>query len=81
MYLYTVITTIGNQTDDEADVISLQVVASDADEDTLTYSAVGLPGGLSINTSNGLIDGTIANDAFDDGCPFLLVETLLLIPN
>jgi len=70
-----VITTIGNQTDKEADVISLQVVASDADGDTLTYSAVGLPGGLSINTSNGLIDGTIANDA-NDSSPYTTTITV-----
>ena len=67
------ITPIGNQTNDESDVISLQVFASDAD--TLTYSAVGLPGGLSINTSNGLINGTIANDAFDSS-PYTTIITV-----
>jgi hypothetical protein len=39
--------------------VSLQVQASDsASGQTLTYSATGLPAGLSINTSTGLISGT-----------------------
>jgi hypothetical protein len=38
-------------------------VGSDADGDTLTYSATGLPNGLSINPSTGQISGTIAYDA------------------
>ena len=38
---------------------SLQIQATDsATSQTLTYSAVGLPGGLSINASSGLISGT-----------------------
>ncbi|MER5638762.1 Ig domain-containing protein [Kitasatospora sp. NPDC002227] len=38
---------------------SLQISASDsASGQTLTYSATGLPGGLSINSSTGLISGT-----------------------
>ena len=37
---------------------SLQVVASDSLSKTLTYSASGLPAGMSINTVTGLISGT-----------------------
>ena len=44
----------------EAQSISLQVHASDADMDALTYSAAALPLGLTINTTSGLIGGTIA---------------------
>ena len=39
--------------------VSLQIHASDSDtSQTLTYSASGLPAGLSINSSSGLISGT-----------------------
>jgi hypothetical protein len=47
----------------KGDVVSLQIDADDADEDTLTYSATGLPTGLSINSSTGLITGTISTSA------------------
>jgi hypothetical protein len=38
--------------------VSLQVHATYPNNQTLTYSATGLPAGLSINTSTGLISGT-----------------------
>ena len=37
---------------------SLQLVASDADGDLLTYTASGLPPGLTVTMSSGLIGGT-----------------------
>ena len=37
---------------------SVQVIASDANNDPLTYSAAGLPGGMAINAGNGLMTGT-----------------------
>jgi len=40
--------------------VSLQLAASDADGDAITYGATGLPPGLSINTTTGLISGTLA---------------------
>lgn len=39
--------------------VSLAVSASDPDGDTLIYEATGLPGGLTINPSSGVISGTI----------------------
>lgn len=42
---------------------SLAMQASDADGDPLSYSASGLPPGLTINPSSGLISGTIAANA------------------
>lgn len=39
-------------------VVSLQIHASDADSEALSYSASGLPAGLSINSSTGLISGS-----------------------
>lgn len=47
-----------DQTHDLDDVVSLQLSASDPDGDVLTYSASGLPPGLSLNSAAGLIIGT-----------------------
>jgi hypothetical protein len=47
----------GNQTNDTNDNVSLQLSASDADGDTLTFSATGLPANLTLNASTGLITG------------------------
>lgn len=52
---------IGDQTNDEGDSVSLSTGATDADGDSLTYSASGLPSGLSINTSTGQITGTASS--------------------
>src|SRR5215469_14457648 len=49
----------GNQTSTAGTAASVQISASDsATGQTLTYSASGLPAGLSINSSTGLISGT-----------------------
>jgi subtilase family serine protease len=53
------VTNPGNQTGTVGTAASLQISASDsASGQTLTYSASGLPAGLSINASTGLISGT-----------------------
>jgi hypothetical protein len=52
-------TSPGNQTSTVGSAVSLQVHATDsASGQTLTYSATGLPAGLSVNSSTGLISGT-----------------------
>jgi hypothetical protein len=48
-----------NQTSPENSSVSLQLVGSDPDGDTLTYSATGLPASLSLNAATGLISGTL----------------------
>jgi hypothetical protein len=58
-----VVDAIPNQVDDENQAVSVQVSASDADNDTLTYSAIGLPTGVGINSASGLISGTISFNA------------------
>ncbi len=58
-----VVTNPGDQTDAEGDVVSLVVSGSDPDADTLTWSATGLPDGLSIDPASGLISGTVSYDA------------------
>jgi putative Ig domain-containing protein len=53
------VTNPGNQTSTVGTSVSLQIQASDsASGQTLTYSATGLPVGLSIDSSTGLISGT-----------------------
>ncbi len=53
------VTNPGSQTGTVGTAASLQISASDsASGQTLTYSATGLPTGLSINSSTGLISGT-----------------------
>jgi len=53
------VTNPGNQTGTVGTAVSLQIHATDsATGQTLTYSATGLPAGLSINSSSGLITGT-----------------------
>ncbi|WP_345458504.1 putative Ig domain-containing protein [Actinoallomurus oryzae] len=53
------VTNPGSQTSTVGTAVSLQIQASDsASGQTLTYSASGLPAGLSINASTGVISGT-----------------------
>jgi len=53
------VTNPGTQTSTVGTAASLQISASDsASGQTLTYAATGLPAGLSINSSSGLISGT-----------------------
>jgi serine protease len=53
------VTSPGSQTGTVGTAVSLQIHATDsASGQTLTYSASGLPAGLSINSSSGLISGT-----------------------
>ncbi|MCP8689011.1 DUF5801 repeats-in-toxin domain-containing protein, partial [Marinobacterium sedimentorum] len=58
--------TLGGQTNADADVINLDVSSSfaDLDGDSLSFSATGLPAGLSISAA-GVITGTIAANASD----------------
>jgi hypothetical protein len=55
-----VITVPGNQLYYEGSLVSLQIEASDPDiGDVITYSESGLPTSLTINSSTGLISGTL----------------------
>ncbi|MGH9172259.1 MAG: Stk1 family PASTA domain-containing Ser/Thr kinase [Acidimicrobiales bacterium] len=57
------VTNPGSQTSVKNSQVSLQIVATDSDNLTLSYSATGLPPGLAINPSTGLISGTAAPPA------------------
>ena len=51
-----------DRTDAEGAVISLDADATDPDAgDTLIYSATGLPGGITINPTTGVISGTLSS--------------------
>src|SRR5438034_938697 len=51
----------------EGDSVSLPLQASDPDGDPLSYSASGLPPGLSINASTGVISGVPSSTSGDTG--------------
>ena len=68
------VTSPDDQVNVNGDVVSVQVRRSDADNRPLTYSAVGLPNGLSINSSSGLISGTLSPTA-DGGSPYTTTVT------
>lgn len=48
-----------NQTSREGGVVSYQLPAGDPDGDALTFSSNGLPPGLTLNETTGLISGTV----------------------
>src|SRR5262249_33163722 len=54
--------------------ISLTINANSSDGEDLTYSATGLPSGLSINSSTGAITGTISGNA-DLSSPYSVTIT------
>ncbi|MCK0127014.1 cadherin repeat domain-containing protein, partial [Gelidibacter sp. F2691] len=70
-----VVTNPGTQNSVEGAAVTLQIVASDADEDNLSYAVTGLPSGLAIDTTTGLISGTIAADASANS-PYTVVVTV-----
>ncbi len=54
------ISPIGDQNNKEGDTVSLQVTATDPENNTLTYDVLGLPPGLTFSKTTGLISGKIA---------------------
>jgi hypothetical protein len=52
------VTNPGDQTGNVTTPVSLQITARDTGGGTLSYSAVGLPAGLSINSGTGVISGS-----------------------
>jgi len=59
----------GDQGNLDGDSVSLTMTATDAGTATLTYSATGLPGGLSIDSATGVISGTVGGSA-DSNSPY-----------
>ncbi len=54
------LTAPADQTNNEGDTVSLALSATDYGSGTLSYAAFGLPAGLQINSSTGVISGTVA---------------------
>ena len=50
----------GSQNHQENDAVSFVLSGSDADGDALVYSASGLPEGISVNASSGVVSGTLS---------------------
>ena len=69
-----VITPIGNQLNTEGQVANLQIQAVDPQGRAVTYSATGLPPGLSINATTGLITGTVGSTFTQHG-PYTVTVT------
>lgn len=57
------VTNPGTRINSDTNVVSLQIQASSPQGSALSYSATGLPTGLSINSATGLISGTIGSSA------------------
>jgi len=53
------VTAIPDRVNTEQDIINVQVIATDADGDAMSYSATNLPTGLTINPVTGAIAGTL----------------------
>ena len=70
-----IVTNPGAQSDEEGEVVSLQINATDPEGQPLTYGATGLPAGLSINTANGLISGTVSVSA-SSASPYSVTVTV-----
>ena len=74
-----VVTVPERQKNLEEETVSLQIEATDPDGDGLSYTAEGLPGGLTLDSTTGLITGTLEEGVqglfdvvltvFDDGSP------------
>jgi hypothetical protein len=60
------VTNPGPQINAVGDVVSRTIEAGDVESDLLTYSASGLPPGLSINPTEGLISGTCGISSVGD---------------
>ena len=58
------IASITQQSSQEGEAVTVEVIAGDMDDDPLVYSAVGLPGGLSIDPATGDISGAATTAGF-----------------
>ena len=67
------LTSPGNQTTNRGTAVNLALSASDPTGDILTYGATGLPAGLSLNSTSGLITGMVSSSALSNYTTLLTV--------
>ena len=67
-----VVTNPGAQTSTEGNTVNLQIQATDPDDTTFSFTATGLPLGLSIASGTGLISGTVVSTFTQHG-PYSVV--------
>jgi hypothetical protein len=73
----TVDTAISDTGDDDgATITDIEPDITDPNGDTLTYTATGLPEGLSISATTGVISGTLAADASSGGASGVYTVTV-----
>ncbi|MBJ7881022.1 malectin domain-containing carbohydrate-binding protein [Gelidibacter salicanalis] len=70
------VTNPNTQTSVEGDVITLQISATDPEAGSISYAATGLPNGLSIDATTGLISGTISIGASSNS-PYTVEVTVV----
>ena len=58
-----ILTAVGDQSNEEGDIVNLSLIATDGNGDVLSFSATGLPDGLSLDSASGLISGTLSFDS------------------
>ncbi len=68
------VTSPGDQSNLDGDAVSLPIAAADADGLALSYGAAGLPPGLGIDATTGVISGTVSATA-DAGSPYAVTVT------
>ena len=74
--------TVANQSSIEGHIVSLNLAATDfTGTNSLTYSASGLPAGLTINPTSGLLSGAIASTAASLGLTSVYAPTVTLTDN
>src|SRR6185437_14871345 len=69
-----VVTNPGAQINTQGDVLALQVQATDPAGNGVSYSATGLPQGLTIDSGSGLISGVLSNMSAA-GSPYTVTVT------
>ena len=69
-----VVTNPGAQTSTEGNTVNLQIQSTDPDDVTFSYTATGLPLGLSIAPTTGLITGTVVSTFTQHG-PYSVTVT------
>src|SRR5207245_11411 len=72
---HVLITNPGTLMSAAGDRVGLSISAVDPDADVPSFSATGLPSGISISSTTGLISGTLSSSA-DTGSPYTITVSV-----